>query len=68
MFTTLLFYIDYLCIQCSKKKVCNLYGKWTECMYIVDPATFETRKKNDKKTSEDKKSSKQVLPNVFIQH
>ncbi|RXN37280.1 oxysterol-binding -related 1-like protein [Labeo rohita] len=43
----------------SKKKVCNLYGKWTECMYIVDPATFETRKKNDKKTSEDKKSSKQ---------
>uniref|UniRef100_A0A673J489 Oxysterol-binding protein n=1 Tax=Sinocyclocheilus rhinocerous TaxID=307959 RepID=A0A673J489_9TELE len=43
----------------SKKKVCNLYGKWTECMYIVDTATFETHKKNDKKASEDKKSSKQ---------
>uniref|UniRef100_A0A673NDZ1 Oxysterol-binding protein n=1 Tax=Sinocyclocheilus rhinocerous TaxID=307959 RepID=A0A673NDZ1_9TELE len=43
----------------SKKKVYNLYGKWTECMYIVDPATFETHKKNDKKASEDKKSSKQ---------
>ncbi|XP_016131605.1 oxysterol-binding protein-related protein 1-like [Sinocyclocheilus grahami] len=43
----------------SKKKVYNLYGKWTECMYIVDPATFETHRKNDKKASEDKKSSKQ---------
>uniref|UniRef100_A0A8C1AKR4 Oxysterol-binding protein n=1 Tax=Cyprinus carpio carpio TaxID=630221 RepID=A0A8C1AKR4_CYPCA len=43
----------------SKKKVCNLYGKWTECMYTVDTATFETHKKNDKKASEDKKSSKQ---------
>ncbi|XP_042604963.1 oxysterol-binding protein-related protein 1-like isoform X3 [Cyprinus carpio] len=42
-----------------KKKVCNLYGKWTECMYTVDTATFETHKKNDKKASEDKKSSKQ---------
>uniref|UniRef100_A0A672JVN9 Oxysterol-binding protein n=1 Tax=Sinocyclocheilus grahami TaxID=75366 RepID=A0A672JVN9_SINGR len=47
----------------SKKKVCNLYGKWTECMYIVDTATFETHKKNDKKASEDKKSSKQVFLN-----
>uniref|UniRef100_A0A8C1ARN8 Oxysterol-binding protein n=1 Tax=Cyprinus carpio carpio TaxID=630221 RepID=A0A8C1ARN8_CYPCA len=44
----------------SKKKVYNLYGKWTECMYIVDPATFETYRKNDKKASEDKKSSKQA--------
>ncbi|XP_021329131.1 oxysterol-binding protein-related protein 1 isoform X1 [Danio rerio] len=43
----------------SKKKVCVLYGKWTECMYLVDPATFETHKKNDKKASEEKKSSKQ---------
>ncbi|TRY94399.1 hypothetical protein DNTS_027940 [Danionella cerebrum] len=43
----------------SKKKVCMLYGKWTECMYIVDPAAFETHKKNDKKASEEKKSSKQ---------
>ncbi|XP_059399305.1 oxysterol-binding protein-related protein 1 isoform X1 [Carassius carassius] len=44
----------------SKKKVYNLYGKWTECMYIVDPASFETHRKNDKKASEDKKSSKQT--------
>lgn len=30
----------------SKKKVCVLYGKWTECMYAVDPATFEAHKRN----------------------
>lgn len=40
----------------SKKKVCVLYGKWTECMYIVDPATFEAHRKSDKKSSEEKKS------------
>lgn len=44
---------------CSKKKVCVLYGKWTECMYTVDPAIFEAHKKNDKVT-ERKKSSKEV--------
>ncbi|XP_058257792.1 oxysterol-binding protein-related protein 1 isoform X1 [Hemibagrus wyckioides] len=42
----------------SKKKVCVLYGKWTECMYAVDPAMFEAHKKNDKVT-EGKKSSKE---------
>lgn len=45
----------------SKKKLCALYGKWTECLYSVDPATFEAYKKNDKKNTEEKKSSKQVL-------
>ncbi|KAM6963326.1 oxysterol-binding protein-related protein 1 [Aplochiton taeniatus] len=43
----------------SKKKVCALYGKWTECMYIVDPAAFEAHKRSDKKGAEDKKGSKQ---------
>ncbi|XP_046713479.1 oxysterol-binding protein-related protein 1 isoform X3 [Silurus meridionalis] len=42
----------------SKKKVCVLYGKWTECMYTVDSATFEAHKKNDK-AAEGKKSSKE---------
>ncbi|XP_053368544.1 oxysterol-binding protein-related protein 1 [Clarias gariepinus] len=42
----------------SKKKVCVLYGKWTECMYAVDPAVFEAHKKNDKVT-EGRKSSKE---------
>uniref|UniRef100_A0A8C9WFJ8 Oxysterol-binding protein n=1 Tax=Scleropages formosus TaxID=113540 RepID=A0A8C9WFJ8_SCLFO len=44
----------------SKKKVCALYGKWTECMYIVDPATFDAHKKNDRKNTEEKKGNKQV--------
>lgn len=42
----------------SKKKVCVLYGKWTECMYAVDPSAFEAHKKNDKAT-DGKKSSKE---------
>ncbi|XP_074755176.1 oxysterol-binding protein-related protein 1 isoform X3 [Athene noctua] len=44
----------------SKKKLCALYGKWTECLYSVDPATFEAYKKNDKKNAEEKKSGKQM--------
>ncbi|XP_041954659.1 oxysterol-binding protein-related protein 1-like isoform X2 [Alosa sapidissima] len=43
----------------SKKKICAIYGKWTECLYTVDPATFDAHKKADKKNVEDKKSSKQ---------
>ncbi|XP_041861833.1 oxysterol-binding protein-related protein 1 isoform X2 [Melanotaenia boesemani] len=42
----------------SKKKLCALYGKWTECLYVVDPAAFEAHKKNDKKAAEEKKASK----------
>ncbi|KAI5140315.1 Oxysterol-Binding Protein-Related Protein 1 [Manis pentadactyla] len=29
----------------NKKKLCALYGKWTECLYSVDPATFDAYKK-----------------------
>lgn len=43
----------------SKKKLCAIYGKWTECLYTVDPAAFEAHKKSDKKNLEDKKGSKQ---------
>ncbi|KAF7246237.1 Oxysterol-binding protein-related protein 1 [Varanus komodoensis] len=44
----------------SKKKLCALYGKWTECLYSVDLTTFEAYKKNDKKNTEEKKNSKQL--------
>lgn len=44
----------------SKKKLCALYGKWTECLYSVDPATFDAYKKNDKKNMDEKKNSKQM--------
>ncbi|XP_044217359.1 oxysterol-binding protein-related protein 1 isoform X1 [Thunnus albacares] len=42
----------------SKKKLCALYGKWTECLYVVDSAALEAHKKNDKKGAEEKKGSK----------
>ncbi|KAK1797338.1 hypothetical protein P4O66_008709 [Electrophorus voltai] len=41
----------------SKKKLCAIYGKWTECLYTVDPTSFDLHKKADKK--EEKKGSKQ---------
>ncbi|XP_063307535.1 oxysterol-binding protein-related protein 1 isoform X2 [Pelobates fuscus] len=44
----------------SKKKICCLYGKWTECLYSIDPATFESYKKNDRKNGDDKKNLKQA--------
>ncbi|KAF7222495.1 oxysterol-binding protein-related protein 1 [Nothobranchius furzeri] len=47
------------CIQDkSKRKLCTIYGKWTECLYAVDPAKFDAYKKIDKKNSEEKKSNK----------
>ncbi|XP_061095921.1 oxysterol-binding protein-related protein 1 isoform X3 [Conger conger] len=39
----------------SKKKVCALYGKWTECMYTVDPATLDAHRRSDKKNAEEKR-------------
>ncbi|XP_068093379.1 oxysterol-binding protein-related protein 1 isoform X1 [Hyperolius riggenbachi] len=43
----------------SKKKLCCLYGKWTECLYCIDPAAFDSYKKSDKKNVEEKKNLKQ---------
>uniref|UniRef100_A0A671YXS3 Oxysterol-binding protein n=1 Tax=Sparus aurata TaxID=8175 RepID=A0A671YXS3_SPAAU len=43
----------------SKKKLCAIYGKWTECLYTVDCASFDAHKKTDRKNSEDKKGNKQ---------
>uniref|UniRef100_A0AAQ5ZWX5 Oxysterol-binding protein n=1 Tax=Amphiprion ocellaris TaxID=80972 RepID=A0AAQ5ZWX5_AMPOC len=33
----------------SKKKLCVIYGKWTECMWSVDPQAYEAHKKSEKK-------------------
>ncbi|XP_068176044.1 oxysterol-binding protein-related protein 1 isoform X2 [Antennarius striatus] len=41
----------------SKKKLCALYGKWTECLYYIDAAAFEARKKNSKKGADEKRVS-----------
>ncbi|XP_053739983.1 oxysterol-binding protein-related protein 1 isoform X1 [Synchiropus splendidus] len=42
----------------SKKKLSALYGKWTECLYVVEPSALEAYKKNDKKGTEDKKGAR----------
>ncbi|XP_069778693.1 oxysterol-binding protein-related protein 1-like isoform X2 [Narcine bancroftii] len=42
----------------SKRKLCAIYGKWTECLWAIDPTMFDTYRKNDKKNSEEKKTSK----------
>ncbi|TKS79791.1 Oxysterol-binding protein-related protein 1 [Collichthys lucidus] len=43
----------------SKKKLCAIYGKWTECLYTVDAAAFDNHKKTDRKNSDEKKGNKQ---------
>ncbi|XP_061839756.1 oxysterol-binding protein-related protein 2-like isoform X1 [Nerophis lumbriciformis] len=43
----------------SKKKHSVIYGKWTECMYSVDPKVYEAHKKSDKKAGGDSKKLKQ---------
>ncbi|KAG7264088.1 hypothetical protein CRUP_021266 [Coryphaenoides rupestris] len=47
-------------INHNKKKLCAIYGKWTECLYAVEPAAFEAHRKADKKSAEEKKSK--VIP------
>uniref|UniRef100_A0A8C9REV9 Oxysterol-binding protein n=1 Tax=Scleropages formosus TaxID=113540 RepID=A0A8C9REV9_SCLFO len=52
----------------SKRKLCALYGKWTECLYTIDPAPYDAHKKMDKKNTEDKKSKPVggvTCPHVF---
>lgn len=44
----------------SKKKQRVIYGKWTECMYSIDPKVYEAYKKSDKKTAGDSKKLKPV--------
>ncbi|KAM9284981.1 oxysterol-binding protein-related protein 2 isoform 3-T4 [Morus bassanus] len=39
----------------NRKKLCIIYGKWTECLWCTDPTTYETYKKNEKRGGEQKK-------------
>ncbi|NXV78112.1 OSBL2 protein, partial [Atlantisia rogersi] len=39
----------------NRKKLCVIYGKWTECLWCTDPTTYETYKKNEKRGGEQKK-------------
>ncbi|XP_058031536.1 oxysterol-binding protein-related protein 2 isoform X3 [Ahaetulla prasina] len=39
----------------NKKKLSVVYGKWTECLWCVDPYSYENYKKNEKKGGDQKK-------------
>uniref|UniRef100_A0A673I8N5 Oxysterol-binding protein n=1 Tax=Sinocyclocheilus rhinocerous TaxID=307959 RepID=A0A673I8N5_9TELE len=43
----------------SKKKCCVIYGKWTECMWSVDPQVYEAHRKLEKKGTTDTRKQKQ---------
>uniref|UniRef100_A0A665T938 Oxysterol-binding protein n=1 Tax=Echeneis naucrates TaxID=173247 RepID=A0A665T938_ECHNA len=43
----------------SKKKCCIIYGKWTECMWSVDPQSYEAHKKSEKKGENRKQKQEQ---------
>ncbi|KAM8947346.1 oxysterol-binding protein-related protein 2 isoform 2-T2 [Pelodytes ibericus] len=45
----------------NKKKLCMIYGKWTECLWSVDPATYEAYKKSEKRGTEQKKTKPQAM-------
>ncbi|XP_075882281.1 oxysterol-binding protein-related protein 2-like isoform X1 [Nelusetta ayraudi] len=44
----------------SKKKHCVIYGKWTECMWSVEPQAYEAHKKAEKK-GDNKKHKNDVV-------
>uniref|UniRef100_A0A8C5G6F1 Oxysterol-binding protein n=1 Tax=Gouania willdenowi TaxID=441366 RepID=A0A8C5G6F1_GOUWI len=44
----------------SKKKRCVIYGKWTECMWSVDPQIYETHKKSEKRGDNKKQKNEEV--------
>ncbi|XP_074868280.1 oxysterol-binding protein-related protein 2 isoform X4 [Carettochelys insculpta] len=39
----------------NKKKLSVIYGKWTECLWCIDPVTYDTSKKNEKRGGDQKK-------------
>ncbi|KTG07463.1 hypothetical protein cypCar_00009820 [Cyprinus carpio] len=43
----------------SKKKHQVIYGKWTECVYSIEPKVYEANKKAEKKSGGDSKKHKQ---------
>ncbi|ETE65644.1 Oxysterol-binding protein-related protein 2 [Ophiophagus hannah] len=42
-------------INHSKKKLSVIYGKWTECLWCIDPYSYENYKKNERKGGDQKK-------------
>ncbi|XP_063320253.1 oxysterol-binding protein-related protein 2-like [Pelmatolapia mariae] len=44
----------------SKKKLAVIYGKWTECMWSVDPQAYEAHKKSEKKGDNKKQKNDEL--------
>ncbi|TKS77262.1 Oxysterol-binding protein-related protein 2 [Collichthys lucidus] len=44
----------------SKKKHCVIYGKWTECMWSVDPQAYEAHKKSERKGDNKKHKNEEL--------
>lgn len=44
----------------SKKKLAVIYGKWTECMWSVDPQAYEAHKKSEKKGDNKKQKNEEL--------
>ncbi|XP_030590340.1 oxysterol-binding protein-related protein 2-like [Archocentrus centrarchus] len=44
----------------SKKKLAVIYGKWTECMWSVDPQAYEANKKSEKKGDNRKQKNEEL--------
>ncbi|XP_020837187.1 oxysterol-binding protein-related protein 2 isoform X4 [Phascolarctos cinereus] len=40
----------------SKKKLFMIYGKWTECLWGIDPVSYESYKKHERKGDHQKKA------------
>lgn len=58
----LFYFFFFFCFLSSKKKLCIIYGKWTECMWSVDPQAYEAHKTSEKK-GDNQKTKKNVRPN-----
>ncbi|XP_033009581.1 oxysterol-binding protein-related protein 2 [Lacerta agilis] len=39
----------------NKKKLAVIYGKWTECLWCVDPSIYENYKKNERRGGDQRK-------------
>lgn len=50
----------------SKKKHCIIYGKWTECLWSVDPQAYEAHKKLEKKGDKKLKNVRKPLTIIAI--
>ena len=49
----------------SKKKHCIIYGKWTECLWSVEPQVYEAHRKTEKKADKKLKNVRKALCDVF---